>query len=268
MSERVRIVVCSDAHLDWVTMGVPRFDEIAEALGSTVDEARGGLTADGEAVPKADLWLFLGDAGDPDGDSWYRWVEYLIRTAALLSSEGVESHFIAGNHDVWEDGSGHTTLWPVAAIGENSGLCRNVFVHERPWKMLVPARRPLVNLIALPFSSISHPYDPADFLERSLDRNRINLVAAHATIIPGVTPGSEDEMPRGKAMEFPVAAVEAAIREGYKVVCLNGHFHRRQSIMPQDGGPQLELHIPGSLARLTVGEDEHEPAWLVLDLEV
>jgi hypothetical protein len=81
------------------------------------------------------------------------------------------------------------------------------------------------------------------------------------TRVPGAGVGSETlDMPRGRDLAFPLEAC-AALREagGYeKQVLLNGHFHRRIV-----DGPVL---VPGSLARLTHGEEDHEPGFLVVDL--
>jgi DNA repair exonuclease SbcCD nuclease subunit len=255
----MKIVVCSDVHLDWVTMGVSRFEEIANALYQTVTAARDNETGE------PGLYLFLGDLSNPDsGSAVFRCIEHVLKMAAILSQGGIESHWLAGNHDVIEDGSGHTTLWPLNGIGEGSGLARNVFVHEKPWRMLVPMAKPRFNLIALPYTATSHPYDPADFLKRSFDDRLPNLVIGHMTSIPGVTPGEETrEMPRGRETVFPAAVVEQALADGYVVHCFNGHFHRRQSVRTEGGAV---IHIPGSLARLTAGEEDHEPSFFELEV--
>lgn len=257
----MRIIVMSDVHLDWVTMGVQRFDEVANAVAQTVTATYSA--EDGADAEKADLFLFLGDLCDPDsGSTVFRCIEYAMRTAATLSRLGVESHWLAGNHDVIEDGKGHTTLYPLQSLGEGSGLVDNVFVHEEPWKMLVPTSEPKVNLICLPYTATSHPYDPADFLTRSLDKDRLNLVIGHLTV-PGVEPGEETtEMPRGRDVVFPIEAVREAIKTGHRMACLNGHYHRQQAF-DADG---FEVLIPGSLARLTAGESDHKPSYLELEV--
>jgi hypothetical protein len=80
------------------------------------------------------------------------------------------------------------------------------------------------------------------------------VVAGHMTSVPGVPHGSEtSDMPRGADMAFPLAEAQAL-----GAVCMNGHFHRRCT-----DGPVL---IPGSLARLTHGEEQNEPSFLVVDV--
>lgn len=256
----MRIVVASDFHLDHVTMGVPRFAEVAAAADQSVARAIAG--DDGE---RADLYLFAGDLTDPDsGSTVFRCVHHAVRMAAVLSDNGVESHWVAGNHDVIEDAGGHTTIYPIEAVGEGSGLAKNVFVHEAPWKMLVPVTNPRLNLVVLPFTATSHPYDPADFLARSLDRNKLNVVVGHL-VVPGIQPGEETvDMPRGREVLFPVECARGAIAGGYRLLCINGHYHRRQSF---DAGGGLVVHVPGSLARLTAGEESHEPGFLEIEVE-
>lgn len=253
------VVVVSDLHLDAVTMGVSRFEEVRGALWQAVRKA----TSLAASVARPDvLFVCAGDVGDPDGGSQvFRWMAELVLVARHLEQQDVESHWVAGNHDVIEDGSGLTTLEPLKAAG--------AYVHDRPWAGLIlqgqlPAyteRSPKVNLITLPFTATSHPYDPGEHLAKSVLPDALNVVVGHLTV-EGVQPGEETtDLARGREVLFPLDVYEE-VNRGARVVAINGHYHRRQTFLTP-GGPIL---IPGSLARLTAGTEAHEPGYLVLEV--
>lgn len=237
----MKSVVSSDWHLDRVTMGVSRFDEIATAIDDTMSLAE---------EEEVDAYFFLGDLSDPNcGSVAYRITHYLLKMALRLKRAGIEFHALMGNHDPIEDGSGRSTLTPLRALAEEYD---GIFVHEEPWKHVWMKHGNPVNMIFLPHSPISRPYDPEDFVKRVWDPKRLNVVAAHLTI-PGILPGEEsNELARGRDTIFPLEATkDAALR-------LNGHYHQTQVF---DG-----IHIPGSLARLTASEEKHKPAYFLLEV--
>jgi len=236
----MKILVVSDLHLDWVTHGVPRFEELRRALlvevvGKAVDE-------------EIDAFLFLGDLCDPDsGPVVFRAMATSITLAKKLEAYGIEQVWIPGNHDVIEDGSGTTTLTPLAAIANDV-----VHVHERPGKVVL---KESVTVITLPFVASSEAYDPESWVEGAM-KGVVGpvVVAGHMTNIPGVTPGEEaTEMPRGREVRFPIEKC------GRADVLLNGHFHRQQKT-------ESGIWIPGSLARLTFGESDHQPGFLIVEV--
>lgn len=239
----MKVVASSDWHVDWNTHGVSRFQEVKEAAHRTVDRA---------VEEGADLYVFAGDLCDPDtGSSVFRCVELAIDVATRLASRGIASAWIAGNHDVIEDGSGDTTLSPLRAL-ENLGHLVKVF--ERPGSIERAGGR----VIALPFAATSHGYDVeaaiASISElRDVPKEK-TIIVGHLNI-QGVVPGEETtEMPRGREVWLPV---EAAKRVARHVV--SGHYHRRQRT--KDG-----VWIIGSLARLTFGEEGNEPSFLILEV--
>lgn len=245
----MKIVACSDWHPDHTTHGVPRFQEVKEAAHRTVDRA---------IEEGARLYIFVGDLCDPDsGSVTFRCVELAIEVAGRLADKGIRSVWIAGNHDVIEDGSGDTTLSPLRALATFSPL---VHVYERPNFFRHDSfHHGAVNVICLPYAATSHAYDvEAAIAELAAmlppgSKNQ-TIVAAHLNIA-GVVPGEETtEMPRGREVWLPV---EAAKRVARYVV--NGHYHRKQKT--KDG-----VWIPGSLARLTFGEEGNEPSFLVLEV--
>ena len=227
----MKIVCSSDWHLDHVTAGVPRFEEIAAAVDQAVAHA---------ITTKADMFIFAGDLCDPDsGVSVFRCVQKAFEAAIRLSDANIRSIWVAGNHDIIEDGSGDTTLSPLKAIG------RDVHVADRPGVIW--------NVLALPFVSALAPYDPAAEAKRLIALHCPQVVVGHLNV-PGIIPGEEThEMPRGREVIFPVKETAGIPLK------LHGHYHRQQ-VTPEG------IHIPGSLARLTFGEEAHTPGFLVFEV--
>jgi len=235
----VKIVATSDWHGDVTTHGIRRFPEIAEAVNATVDRA---------IEEDADAYVFLGDLCNPDsGSCVFRVVRLAIEAETRLALRKIPSIWVAGNHDVIEDGSGESALSPLRGLGDAM-----VTVCEAPEELTLFGRNggPATRFVVLPFTPTTHPYDPAGFV-RSI--RGADVVLSHLTEISGVEPGEEaKEMPRGRGIRLPVEDLKGA-----KVI-LNGHFHRRQKYGP--------IWIPGSLARLTFCEERHDPGYLVVDV--
>jgi DNA repair exonuclease SbcCD nuclease subunit len=257
----VKFLFVSDVHADWVTYGVSRYEEIAKSMHETVAVA---------IEEEVDAYFFLGDLSDPeDGIAALRSLGLAMGCALELGEAGVQSFWLTGNHDVIENGRGESVLSPMAAMGHP--LVELIDAPLFDVRNDRSGQKAAWNLIALPFTASSHGYDPAAFVEacgRQLSAPRHaaqselpTIVVGHMTHIPGVQPGEETkEMPRGRETAFPLDAV-AAIK-GTKFVA-NGHYHRQQKFVADNG---LEIHIPGSLARLTMGEERNEPGYLLVEI--
>lgn len=235
----MKLVVSSDYHLDHVTHGVARFDEIRTAVFRTVSVA---------IEKRADAWIFLGDAMNPDsGSCVFRCVEVLVEIAKRMKIAGIPTIFMAGNHDVVEDGSGKTTLSPLRPLADGE----KIFLIEGPEAFAISDQR----FVCFPFTASSHGYDPVAWAKERMSPGAITL--SHLAV-PGIQPGEETtEMPRGREVVFPVKET------GQAQARLQGHYHRQQSFDPGGGPPVL---VPGSLARLTFGEENHDPSFLVLEV--
>lgn len=236
----MRFVLSSDWHPDVVTSGIPRFQEIQQAVEHTVDFA---------IENEVDYYIFNGDLTDPDsGGATFQAVALSIRCAMKLRERKIPSIWLAGNHDVCEDGSGATTLSPLAALEDEF-----ISVAERP--RLINAIDN-VAFLCLPFTAASHGMD----LEAEVQRlwpphENVRVVVLSHLSVPGVMTGEETtDMPRGREISYPFKATKTAYAR------FQGHYHRRQNFDPQDGGPLII--IPGSLARLTFGEEDYDPSFL------
>lgn len=240
-----KILQCSDAHADYRTAGVDRYDDVAEAFAQTVRAA---------VDEKVSLYLFTGDLADPDdGPRALRAAGLAVAVAMDLAEHGIPSWWLQGNHDAIEDSSGRSVLSPLRGLAS-----RGVLVFERPACVLLPGA-PGRSALMLPYPPASSPYDPAAYV-RSLRKEcsqPIVMVAGHLTEIPGVPEGEESlEMARGRGVPFPLA--ECCPRW----LLVNGHWHEGQTVRRGEH----TIHIPGSMVRLNHGEEKSRPRFFLWDL--
>lgn len=237
----MRALFTSDWHLDAMTLGRSRREEIVAAVQETVDVA---------IREKLDAYFFLGDLSDPDdGGAVIGSTEVLVRTAMQLAENGIPNIWISGNHDVLEDGRGFTTLSVLRGLNDYDEFRLVLAEEPRLFRVVSPE----FAVVALPYTATSHAYDVEAFLKKTLPevRDQRVIVIGHLSV-PGVQPGEETtEMPRGREVLLPTEV----FKEFPNVTVFNGHYHRQQT---HDG-----VHIPGSLARLTFGEERHEPSYLI-----
>ena len=240
----MRILVTSDWHLDASTAGYDRFNDVCEAIDLTVTRA---------IHEHVDMYLFLGDLCDPDANRAPRCVAKAIQVDSQLKGVGIRTRWLTGNHDVIEDGSGTSTLTPLKAAG--------AAVIDEPMTANIDG----VSFIWLPFTPRCKHYDSAAFVRSAFVQSGetgLVIMAGHLSVA-GIDFGSETkDMPRGRDMWLPIG--DAAERWGDRVLMLNGHYHVGQSdSRPMYGGG---LHIPGSLQRLTFGEEHNRPAFLIVEV--
>lgn len=243
------MLVTSDWHLDATTSGVDRFDDVAEAVDETVKAAVEG---------EVNLYVFLGDLCDPDANRAPRCVGKAIEVARALLEEGIPSRWLVGNHDVIEDGSGTSTLTPLNAAldNEKAGDDAMVRVISRPCGETLSD----VTFIWLPYVPRCASYDAGAVVRdmtfvRGIAEERRRVVVAGHLSIHGQVPGSETtDMPRGRDLWLPTDAIE---QRWPHAVVMNGHYHRSQ---------QSPVIIPGSLARLTFGEESHTPGFMIVEV--
>lgn len=253
----MKILCTSDWHRDAFTAGLARAADVERSARATVELAR---------RERCDGYVFLGDLADP-GPRALAASALAIELASELARAGVWSRWLVGNHDVVEDGSGSSTLSPLASacwrIRDEAGWKRDPC---RVWSEACAeyVGDPEVLFLALPHSPRSRSYSPVEAV-KELARgwsfeceHRIVLIFGHLTV-PGIEPGSETrEMPRGREVRYPVEAIRE--RWGDRAVMLNGHYHRayRRAESP--------VAVPGSLERLTRGEARNEPGCLILEV--
>lgn len=220
-----------DLHLDAVTAGLARHDEVARAMRFATEVAeRAGAEV-----------LCMGDVCDPGTGRSHRAVAECVAVDREARERGVRWRWLTGNHDVVEDGSGTSTLEPLKRHGAE--------VLDRPAVLPLGGCR----LLALPFVPASHGYDPADVAAglHTLEPQP-TIVAGHLSL-EGAHPGSETrDMPRGRDVFWPLEQLAGL---GPRVLLAGGHYHR--------GGVQQGVHIVGSAARLTHGEEDHSPVLLI-----
>lgn len=244
----MKMLVASDFHGDSVMLGVSRYEEVTKAIKQSVDAA---------IQEKVDTYLFIGDLTDPDtGGHVFKTIAFMVKQVRRLTACGIRFVGVAGNHDVVQDGTGATTLTPLTHL--HSEL---VWIFDRPGTVQIGPLPENLILLALPYTAPSHAYDPSLFSRKELECLPANwrvIVAAHL-MLPGIHPGSETkDMPRGRDITFPFEAT----KDVFMRFC--GHYHKRQTFESDEGGPPII--IPGSLARLTFGEEDHEPGFLIVEV--
>lgn len=234
----MKIVLTSDWHLDALTDGVPRWEEIEAIVDHSVDVA---------IQEGAKLYVMGGDLCDPDGWSAARAMAKSIAVAAKLYDAGIASIWLAGNHDVIEDGLGTTTLTPLVA----ADIAQHVF--EAPGEIMFEQ----LHIVGLPFTPSSHAYDPAKIV-RNYGRTRKGeqtLVIGHLNL-EGISAGSEtSEMARGREVFWPVDTIQ---KKWPDATMLGGHYHHAQEFRG--------VHIIGSLARLRHDEEDSSPSLMILEV--
>lgn len=238
----MKILFISDVHADARLFGVPRFDEMEVAMQDSVRVA---------VERRVDRYCFLGDLCDPDsGVSVFRCVELALRTAYALHRAHIPSTWLAGNHDVIEDGSGETTLTPLRAL---AGGGMGVRVHEVPgWDQWGAG----LSMLALPYTATSESYDPEAFVERTWQQAGGGKVIVLTHLgIEGVQPGEETkDMPRGRDVLYPADAVARRA----PLAQFAGHYHKRQV--------HKGIQIVGAPARFAFGEKDNDPGFLVCEI--
>lgn len=247
----MKLLAFGDVHGDWTTGGRERFDETSRALDQVQSYAE---------TRKIDHVVFLGDLTDPDVDATlaHRAIARLLELAVNLHDAEIETDWIVGNHDVIDDGRGSHTLMALERVGFR--------VWSTPRNRITHPDGKLVEFVFLPYAGLGRRYDPEHYIRELIASSRLGMkggtliVAGHLTNVPGALVGSETiDMPRGKDVRFPVEACEELKQAGgyERMILLNGHFHQRSL-----DGPVL---LPGSLARLTHGEEQHEPGFIVVE---
>lgn len=246
----MKIIVSGDWHLDWSTAGLPRFDDGRAAVEVVLEAAR---------REGAELFVFLGDLTNPESVRAHRAVGVAVDVATRLwFGAGIASRWLVGNHDVIEDGSGCSSLEPLRALAEalprgRESSDQGIKVYDRPTVETFRGKR----LLALPFTPRSHAYDPTTVALEvwSNSRDQVAAVFGHLNV-EGLEPGSEvADMPRGREVVLPVSKLDSYWPTAR---VFNGHYHRRQLFG--------RVHVPGSLQRLTFGEEQNSPGYLIAEV--
>ncbi len=229
----MKVVVCGDLHADARTAGLPRFGDVDQALATAVNHA---------IDAKADYFIFGGDLCDPDAPNLIRCMRLAQLAAAKLASYKIFSFWLAGNHDVLEDGYGTTTL--DCLLGNYT----------------VPVTTPQISLSGeiglLPYTATRNAYDPVAVVNGwHAGKRRPKLIVSHL-MLEGISAGSETEdFPRGRDVFAPIDLIRQTWPD---VVHVNAHYHERQTYRG--------VEIPGSLVRLTKAEANHDPCFLTFTI--
>lgn len=243
----MKIVATSDWHADAFTLGVDRYPDIERNVLASVELA---------VEEEVDLYIFAGDLSDPDTPGTQRALGLAGQAASMLYRHGIVSIWVAGNHDVVEDGSGATTLRALAGIEQGGALAAGVRVFERPAARIIATRSGDVAMVALPYPSRATHYDPGAFVD-SLEAfpSSLPLIVVGHLALEGMHPGSESkDMARGRSVTWPLAELGQVVPDG--ALILGGHYHVpiEVAISRLPGQASLPLHIVGAPDALVMGE--------------
>jgi DNA repair exonuclease SbcCD nuclease subunit len=249
----MKALLSSDWHIDASTAGVERFDELA----AYVDTIATAATAEG-----VDVVCFGGDAFDPGSLHESKWSAFMVRAAAKLASAAkYGAVLIPGNHDVLDVSEPCSVLSPLAAAVESFDVNGVVLAELPRW---IEIHGSDGGVLALPY--VSRAVERTEVYRSTLakamgearearERGAKVLALGHYTI-PGIDPGSEGEMVRGRDLLFP----SAMLREVRPTLITNGHYHAQQT-HTVDG---LRVEIIGAPVRFTFGERDDGPRGFLL----
>jgi exonuclease SbcD len=262
----MRILHTSDWHVGKVLKGQSRVDDQIAALAQVVEIAR---------EERPDLVIVAGDLYDtaaPTPDA----TRIVTRALSALRSTGADVVAIGGNHD---NGSALDALRPWA---EAAGITLRGAVRGQPDDHLISGEtgdgEPW-HLVALPFLSqrfavrATELFDLtaaeanqtyADHVGRLLsrltgdfaERDGINLITAHLTVIGGKTGGGERD-----AHTILGYAVPAAVFPTSAHYVALGHLHRPQQVLGQ-----CPIRYSGSPLAVDFGEEDNTPSVSIVDV--
>lgn len=239
----MKILFTSDWHLDRITAGFDRFDDVSKAVFETVSFA---------CDNKIDLYIFLGDLANPNNVRSHRAASIAIRSAMLLSNHGIDSIWMVGNHDIIEDGTSdsdrepYSTLSVLKAAGSDVASVPKLFDKGR------------IAIIALPYPASNRIYDPNDAIAELAPKAVLAdkaLVVGHLSLSAAVLGSESTDMARGRGIEWPVDTIRSMLPDA---VMIGGHYHRAQTISG--------VNFVGSLTRLGFDEEHNDIGFLVLEV--
>jgi DNA repair exonuclease SbcCD nuclease subunit len=235
--------VTADWHADAVTAGEERYADVEQAARVPMSYA---IASD--CPESRSLFVFAGDLTNPDPPRCWRAVRMAMRIAEELESHGIPTLWLTGNHDVLEDGVGSHSLMPLD-VGARLNRLREVVAEPGYVTMLG------VPILCLPYVARSHAYDPVEFVMNTSRALTPALIVGHL-MIKGIGPGSETkDFARGRDIFLPLDEIQ---RLWLDVPIVNGHYHAAQMFR--------RVHIPGSVARFTLGEAHNSTRFLEIDL--
>lgn len=247
-----RFLLFSDAHLDSVTAGVPRFKEIAACFDTVVNAA---------ITKRVDAVLFLGDLCDPDSVCAHAAAQEAVRASVALAIHGIQSRWLVGNHDVVEDGTGSHVMSALMPLNElvreppNGPFESTIAVYAQPSLEHIAKGDGGAWLIALPYTARSRSYDPEEVIRTMapvVGRDPV-LVISHL-MIDGIGPGSETtNMARGRDVFLPFAMIRAQLPQAF---IMSGHYHAPQTFKTID--------VVGSLVRHRLDEAANDTGYLLI----
>lgn len=262
----MRILHTSDWHIGATLKGQSRMSEQYAVFAELVDVAR---------EHKPDLVIVAGDLFETAAPSAPA-QKLLVRTLSALRATGADVIAIAGNHDHgaaldalrgWADAAGITLRGTIGSAADH--LISGRTAGGESWRC---AALPFVSqryavrateLFELTAAETGQSY--TDHLRRlvaalsvSFDRDSVNLITGHLTVVGGKLGGGEREA--HTVADYTVPSTIFPPETHYVAL---GHLHRRQKI--NAGCP---VHYSGGPVAVDFGEETYTPGVLLVDVGV
>jgi DNA repair exonuclease SbcCD nuclease subunit len=261
MKRKTKVLFTSDWHVDAMTAGIARESEIGKYVATLIAYVE---------REKVDVVCFCGDAFDPGSMREAQWSSFMFDALHRIThASQCGTVWIPGNHDVIDSTSAVSTLAPLAIAQMQYGE------YWTPWKKraavcespeLVLFEQCDLAVLALPYVSRAVMNDPsyAYGFDTVLDAAREHKQSGKPAIaighyaLPGIVPGDEEEMMRGREIPIPSAALLPLDLD----LVVNGHYHQRQTVSCNG----LRVEVVGSPARFRFGEADVERGFLVVEI--
>ena len=254
----MKVLFTSDWHVDAVTFGLSRLDELDEYWWHLHNVI---------LAERVDLVVVAGDFFDP-GSMLHAHYEVVVGSAfqMLASATTFGKIFaIAGNHDVLETNRPLSTVTPICRFAEFAS------VYDSPAFKMLADERGDVGFLLLPYFSRTWAdaelggaaRGPMRLIDEAIadaqrHPNARIVVVGHMTV-PGAMIGSESvEMSRGRELDLPAERIRGLNPR----LVVNGHYHRPQ-VVTVDG---LEVVIPGSPLSFTTDDPSDDKGYVLVEL--
>jgi len=245
----MRAIIGSDWHLDAVTHGVSRFNEVHRAIADMIAIA---------VNRKCNRFFFLGDLCDIDTLFTFKALTYVADTCRSLGTLGIKTYWMNGNHD---SSNGVTIFDPFV-----SAYAMNGYHHFINAPRLIEDDD--ATLLFLPYLShevLSFNAIVKDLLQSSKRDKTVPVFVFSHMSVKGIPLGEESyEMARGGSHTvLPVDVLDTYRNaSGRELTVFQGHYHKAQRFL---AGNKVVVEVVGAPARFTYRETNHTPGYIILE---
>lgn len=243
MADEIKIICTSDLHLG-CTLPLPQ-SASPEVQQGRIDD---GLSAFEAVVAqalrqKADFLVVCGDVFHTLRPSGYVFNRF-ARNIGKLSSAGIQTVVVAGNHDMPRA----TDTEPYLSALEEVGTPGFHFVKE-PTLLKLKGKNQEISFVCVPYVHLTSTSDQNRYVRQHLGRLLQSVTGDYALVLSHLVVGGSSVGALRELLPYPenVVSFKALAREGVDLVLL-GHLHEHQVI-------REKVIYPGSLERMSFSEE-------------